>query len=64
MYRAWADNDEDAVILAGENACSAEAGSRDGLLCLCARDDFMSEQGGLDKRVVLRNSVNKNRRRK
>lgn len=55
MYRAGADDDEDAVVLPGENTCRAEAGSGDGLLCLCARDDFMSEQGRLDKRVVLRN---------
>ena len=50
---AGADDDKDAVIVTGEDACSGEAGGGNGVERGLGRDDLMSEKRWLEEGVVL-----------
>ncbi len=53
MNGAWADDDKETIILAGEDPCSREASGGDGSKGALGRDDLMAEEGGLDEWIIL-----------
>lgn len=48
-----ADDDEETIILAGEDPCSREAGRSNGGEGALGRDDLVAEEGGLYEGIVL-----------
>lgn len=53
VNRAWTDDDDESVILAGNNPRRSEASMRDRGLGGRSRGDFMSNESGLYEGVVL-----------
>ena len=53
MDGAGADDDKDAVIVTGEDACSGEAGGGNGVEGALGSNNLMSEKRWLDQGVVL-----------
>lgn len=48
-----ADDDKEAIILAGEDPCCREASGGDGGKRALGRDGLMTEESGLDEGIVL-----------
>jgi hypothetical protein len=53
MDGAWADDDKDAVVQAGDDAGGLEACMCDGGTGAGRGDDFVLDEGGLDERIIL-----------
>ncbi len=50
---AWSNNDQDTIVMPSKNASSVVASTSDCFACIRCRHNFVLEQGGLHKRIVL-----------
>lgn len=64
MDGAGADDDEETIVTACEDAGSAVACGRDCLLCIGGGDDLMAEKSRLEERIVLGDGERGSRREK
>jgi len=57
MDRARTDNDQEAIVVAGEDLGCTVACRGNCALCVLAGRDLVAQQGGLNKRIVLDGSA-------